>query len=145
MKQERAAAPRAVSLCLVLIAASLPATAERASSIYWSDADSGRIDGEKFRIHNFDAPETGPVGARSGARCEAERAHGFEAKAAAIALTRHATLEVTGEYGRDTYGRRVIDLRVDGADYARAMQADGWLKLWNFDAGESKPDWCKDG
>jgi len=33
--------------------------AAEASKIYWSDADSGRLDGVKFRIANKAAPETG--------------------------------------------------------------------------------------
>ena len=44
------------------------------TSIYWSDADSGRINGSlKFRLNSIDAPETGGVGAAiGGAECELE-------------------------------------------------------------------------
>ena len=50
------------------------------NEIYWSDGDSGRINGMKFRLANVDAPETGGVGARGGAKCEAERVLGYIAK-----------------------------------------------------------------
>lgn len=52
------------------------------TSIYWSDADSGRINGDiKFRLNNVDAPETGGVGAAiGGAACELERERGFASK-----------------------------------------------------------------
>ena len=37
------------------------------TSIYWSDADSGRLNGSiKFRLNSVDAPETGGVGAAIG-------------------------------------------------------------------------------
>jgi len=59
-------------------------------SIYWSDGDSGRINGSlKFRLNDIDAPETGGVGAAvGGAKCEAERAKGYESKAWAVAFTK---------------------------------------------------------
>ena len=43
------------------------------SSIYWSDADSGRLGKLKFRLANVDAPETGSMKQRGGAKCEYER------------------------------------------------------------------------
>ena len=59
-----------------------------AKTIYWSDGDSGRIDGMPFRLADIDAPETGGVGARGGAKCESERELGFAAKAWVVELTR---------------------------------------------------------
>lgn len=56
--------------------------------IYWSDGDSGRIDGTRFRLADIDAPETGGVGARGGAKCEGERELGFAAKEAIVEMTR---------------------------------------------------------
>ncbi|GAA6157384.1 hypothetical protein NBRC116588_28570 [Pyruvatibacter sp. HU-CL02332] len=41
--------------------------------IYWSDGDSGRIGEMKFLLADVDAPETGSLTQRGGARCEAER------------------------------------------------------------------------
>ena len=63
-------------------------------SIYWSDGDSGRItlpDGQvvKFRIDDWDAPETGGVGAAVGpAQCELERERGYAAKEFMVNNTR---------------------------------------------------------
>jgi len=52
-----------------------PATAAEPSKVYWSDGNSGRLDGMKFRLANIDAPETGSLKQRGGAKCEAERPH----------------------------------------------------------------------
>lgn len=38
------------------------------SSIYWSDGDSGRLGKLKFRLANIDAPETGSLKQRGGAK-----------------------------------------------------------------------------
>ena len=46
-------------------------TAATIGLIDWSDADSGRLDGVRFRLRDVDAPETGGVGAAiGGAKCE---------------------------------------------------------------------------
>ncbi|MEP1144363.1 MAG: thermonuclease family protein [Henriciella sp.] len=120
-------------------------TATPASSIYWSDGDSGRIDGMKFRLANVDAPETGGVGARGGAKCEAERELGFEAKAFIVELTRDAELIITSKSGADRYDREVITLSVDGQDIGEAGKAAGHLGDWPHRgrrALSKKPDWC---
>lgn len=124
------------------------AVPEPASSIYWSDGDSGRIDGVDFRLANVDAPETGGVGARGGADCEAERALGYEAKAFIVELTRGAELEITARYGTDRYDREVIDLSVDGVDVGEAGLAAGHLQPWPHRGNTAltgKPDWCGPG
>ena len=71
------------SACAPSYSASPPGHNIIISSIYWSDGDSGRINGSiKFRLNDIDAPETGEVGAAiGGAKCEAERAKGFEPEA----------------------------------------------------------------
>ena len=79
------------------------------TEIYWSDGDSGRIDGMKFRLANVDAPETGGVGARGGAKCEGERVLGYVAKEYMVNLTRMKPLEIVASYGADRYGREVIE------------------------------------
>lgn len=117
----------------------------QAAEIYWSDGDSGRLNGIAFRLANVDAPETGGVGARGGAKCEAERALGFEAKAFILELTRGAQLVIETDYGKDRYDRLVIDLSANGKDVAAAGVAAGHLKPWlhkNGRALASKPDWC---
>lgn len=72
------------------------------TEIYWSDADSGRINGARFRLSDIDAPETGGVGAAiGGAKCEKERERGFAAKEFIVELTRSADLKISATYGYD--------------------------------------------
>lgn len=116
------------------------------NSIYWSDGDSGRINGTDFRLADVDAPETGGVGAAiGGAQCERERELGFEAKAFMVELTRGSDLQVTQKEAPDRYGRIVLNLSADGRDVARAGLEAGVLKPWPHDADKAladKPDWC---
>ena len=115
------------------------------SAIYWSDGDSGRIDGVKFRLANVDAPETGGVGARGGAKCEFERELGFDAKAFMVELTRDAELVITNNSGPDRYERNVITLSADGQDVGEAGIAAGHLGPWPHRGRRAltkKPDWC---
>ena len=127
-------------LCSVFLVCCTPPIAEQvnqpARDIYWSDGDSGRINGMKFRLANVDAPETGGVGARGGAKCEAERVLGYLAKEYMVKLTSAEPLEITAVYGKDRYGREVIDLSADGLDVAQAAIDDGnWLRGRIRDAG----------
>lgn len=120
-------------------------TAPSDSSIYWSDGDSGRIDGVKFRLANVDAPETGGVGARGGAKCEYERELGFEAKAFMVELTREAELVITSNSGPDRYEREVITLSANGQDIGEAGIAAGHLGPWPHRGRRAltkKPNWC---
>jgi endonuclease YncB( thermonuclease family) len=115
--------------------------------IYWSDGDSGRIDGHDFRLANIDAPETNGVGAAiGGAKCERERKLGYQAKEYVVKLTRNADLMVTREVGEDRYGRMVLELSADGKDIGSAGVAAGHLKPWPHDGSRAlsdKPDWCQ--
>ena len=115
------------------------------SKIYWSDADSGRLGKLKFRIANKDAPETGSLKQRGGAKCEAERALGYEAKAYMVGFTKGKEIRITRDYGEDRYGRLVVDLTADGVDVAEAGEAAGHLRDWPHKNGRAlaaKPDWC---
>ncbi|MEM7458748.1 MAG: thermonuclease family protein [Pseudomonadota bacterium] len=122
-----------------------PVSSATASTIYWSDGDSGRLDGMKFRLANVDAPETGGVGARGGAKCEFERELGYDAKEFMVALTRNADLAITSSSGKDRYEREVITLSANGQDVAEAGKAAGHLGDWPHKgrrALSKKPDWC---
>ncbi|WP_411819899.1 thermonuclease family protein [Hyphococcus formosus] len=122
---------------------SLSATPKQ--NIYWSDGDSGRIGSVKFRLANVDAPETGGVGARGGAKCETERKLGFDAKAYMVKISRNKAVSISTSYGEDRYGRLVADLEVDGKDVAMLGLEAGHLRLWPHDNGRAlapKPDWC---
>lgn len=113
--------------------------------IYWSDGDSGRIDGTPFRLANVDAPETGGVGAAiGGAKCERERELGYLSKQFMVGLTR-GTVRVSRRYGPDRYNREVVDLAADGVDVSDAGLESGYLRPWPHEgtrAKSGKPDWC---
>lgn len=114
-----------------------------ALTVYWSDGDSGRLsDGTKFRLHGIDSPETGSMKQRGGAKCEAERALGYEAKEAALELTRGKTVRVSETRGPDRYARTVLSLDLDGKDVADFLVAGGTHKIWDYDGHQKKPDWC---
>lgn len=115
------------------------------TSIYWSDADSGRLGDLKFRIANKDAPETGSLKQRGGAKCEAERELGYEAKAYIVGFTKDKVIRITRDYGEDRYGRLVVDLSADGVDVGDAGVETGHLRDWPHKKGRAltpKPDWC---
>jgi len=120
-------------------------TPQSYTSIYWSDGDSGRLGDLKFRLANIDAPETGSLKQRGGAKCEAEREIGYEAKASLVTHTKGKTLKIVRDYGEDRYGRLVIDLSADGEDVATAGVNAGHLRAWPHQKGRAlspKPDWC---
>lgn len=119
------------------------AATELGGTVYWSDGDSGQLsDGTKFRLHGIDAPETGSMKQRGGAKCEAERSLGYDAKAVAVDLTRGRSVTVTEVMGRDRYGRNVVSLSLGGQDVADLLVAQGLHQAWDYDGGENKPDWC---
>lgn len=117
------------------------------TSIYWSDGDSGRINGNfKFRLANIDAPETGGVGAYGGAKCEAERVQGYEVKAFIVKFTKDAELTISKMHGMDKYMRQVIDLSANGVDVGQAGIDFEQYRAWPHKgkrALQKKPDWCK--
>jgi endonuclease YncB( thermonuclease family) len=124
-------------------------TAWQITEIYWSDADSGRINGERFRLSDIDAPETGGVGAAiGGAKCEKERERGFDAKEFVVEFTRNKELKITQTYGFDKMPepRLLIDLSADGVDVAQTGIDAGFLRPWPHDGTKAlapKPDWCE--
>ena len=120
---------------------------ERVRTLYWSDGDSGRANGVKFRLAGIDAPETGGVGARGGAKCEMERELGYLAKEAIVEMTRPSehVVTVTRVQPADRYGRVVVDMIVDGEDLGDLGVARGFLGAWPHRKGRAqapKPDWC---
>lgn len=115
-------------------------------SIYWSDGDSGRIDGKPFRLNDIDAPETGGVGAAiGGAKCELERELGFQSKAWAVQITRENPVYIIKTHGEDRYGRLIIDLSVNGQDMGAIGIESGMYQSWKHDGKktlEPRPKWC---
>ena len=131
--------------CVLALTSSASASANEGNSIYWSDADSGRLGKLKFRIANKDAPETGSLKQRGGAKCEAERALGYEAKAYMVGFTKGKEIRITRDYGEDRYGRLVVDLDADGEDVGDAGEVAGHLRDWPHKKARAlapKPDWC---
>ena len=127
-------------------ASHIASTSETYSSIYWSDGDSGRLGQLKFRLANIDAPETGSMKQRGGAKCEAERELGYEAKAYIVGFTKDKTIRIVSDYGEDRYGRLVVVLEADGSDVAKAGVEAGHLRDWLHIKGRAqsaKPDWCE--
>jgi len=115
------------------------------NSIYWSDGDSGKLGDMRFRLANIDAPETGSLKQRGGAKCEAEREIGYEAKAFLVEFTRGKEIKIVRDYGEDRYNRLVVDLTADGADVAKAAIEAGHIRPWLHRRGRAqapKPDWC---
>lgn len=105
--------------------------------IYWSDADSGKLpDGTAFRLHGVDAPET------YRPKCDKERALGYRAKEYVNTRYKYGAITVTHDYGKDRYGRRVVDLSVNGHDVAQTLIRDGYAARWDYDGGAPKPKWC---
>lgn len=76
----------------------------------------------RFRIHNFDAPESWRP------KTEAEKIHGEAAKAKAIELLEGKTVTMN-TYKLDIYGRYSADIILaDGQDFAALMTALGFAK-----------------
>ena len=93
----------------------------------------------------MDAPETGRMGLRGGAKCEAEIALGYEAKAFMVAQTKNTAVLISKDYGNDRYGRLVVDLKINDQDLGWLGLKAGHLKAWphrNGKALSSKPLWC---
>lgn len=140
---------RALLLALTLASCG-PAYAHdipQVETVYWSDADSGWINGKKngyaFRLANVDAPETRSMKQRGGAKCEAERKLGYEAKAHMLSL--RGPYVITAYYGHDRYERHVVDLSALQGDAGELGRKAGMLKAWRHKKGKAlavKPDWC---
>ena len=141
------------ALCALLILPSIahggeipPELPITAQSIYWSDADSGRIAGIKFRLANVDAPETGSMKQRGGAKCEEERALGYAAKEYMISATKNRPLKIVRHFGYDKYDRLVVELLVEDNDVAKMGVDAGILAAWPHIKGKAqskKPNWCQ--
>jgi endonuclease YncB( thermonuclease family) len=127
----------------------LPPTEWRIESIDWDDADSGTLNGVRFRLYSVDAPETGGVGAAVGAaECDLERERGLRAKSWMIEQTPPSTLQITATHGYDKMRepRLLVDLAANGQDIGKAGISAGHLQPWPHRGSKSlaaKPDWCR--
>lgn len=113
--------------------------------VEWVDGDSGRFGSIEFRLADVDAPETGPIGSRNGAKCQAEQTKGRAAKAFMQDLTRASSVEVRQVGEVDNYGRQVVEIIAGGKRVTAAALAAGHLKPWPHENGKAtaaRPDWC---
>lgn len=133
------------ALMLTLALAAPTSRADTVKSIYWKDGDSGRADGVEFRLADVDAPETGGVGSRGGAKCEGERRLGFQAKAFIVDATAGRTLVISYNGEIDDWGRKVATLTANGSDVGQMGIAAGHLRPYVFNGKRAtmpKPKWC---
>ena len=137
--------PVLIALYFLILVTTACAGTNETLTINWGDGDSGKINGQEFRLANVDAPETGNLNSRNGAKCELERKLGYQAKSFSQAFTKGTKIEITHRYGIDRYERIIIDLSADGADITQAGLRAGHFKRWPHKGGRAltaKPDWC---
>lgn len=122
------------------LAGCVPAETIPVSEIAWSDGDSGRVDGVRFRLADVDAPEIG-----SSAQCDKERALGRAAKTFFESITANGDVKMVDWGEVDGYDRKVIDLLIGEDSLIDVGIANGHLQPWTHIDGSSigpKPDWC---
>ncbi|MDX2236889.1 MAG: thermonuclease family protein [Hyphomonadaceae bacterium] len=88
--------------------------------------------GERIRLPNIDAPETG-----DRARCAAERQTGAEATAFVRAAVAGKPVSLR-RIGLDRYGRTLAYVSVDGRDLGDAVIAAGLARRWSG----RRTSWC---
>lgn len=96
-------------------------------------------------MKDVDAAETGPVGFRGGAKCEAERVIGFKSKEDVKNYTSDKTIIVNATYGFDDFHRQLVGFDIDGRDLKKAGLREGFYKSWIFISGKKtheKPNYC---
>lgn len=97
------------------------------------DGDTFYIGGAKVRIAGIDAPETHPP------RCSREAQLGDQATQKLQALLNSGAVTMTGiGRDRDTYGRLLRNVAVDGKDVGDALIAAGVAREY----GRGRPGWC---
>lgn len=98
------------------------------------DGDTFYFAGEKIRVADIDAPETG------GAQCASEAELGARATARLRELLNQGPFELRGYQGRDIdrYGRKLRVIVRDGRSIGDALIAEGLARRWK---GRRLP-WC---
>jgi hypothetical protein len=97
------------------------------------DGDTFWIGGEKVRIAGIDAPETHPP------RCAEEARLGNEATAMLRGLLNGGAVTMTRiERDRDSYGRLLRNVAVDGQDVGESMISAGVARAY----GSGRRSWC---
>jgi endonuclease YncB( thermonuclease family) len=97
------------------------------------DGDTFYVNGEKVRIAGIDAPETHPP------RCAEEARLGNAATERLRTLLNSGAVTMTSiDRDRDSYGRLLRNVSVNGADVGEAMVSAGVAREW---VGRREP-WC---
>ena len=97
------------------------------------DGDTFYLGGEKVRIAGIDAPETHDY------RCHEEKALGDRATAELRALLNSGAVTMTSiDRDRDTFGRLLRNVAVDGADVGEALISAGVAREY----GNGRRGWC---
>jgi endonuclease YncB( thermonuclease family) len=97
------------------------------------DGDTFYIGGAKVRIAGIDTPETHPP------RCSREAQLGDQATQKLQALLNSGAVTITGiDRDRDTYGRLLRNVAVDGQDVGEALIAAGVAREY----GRGRRGWC---
>lgn len=97
------------------------------------DGDTFYFDGDKVRIAGIDTPETHPP------RCAYEAELGGQATAKLHELLNSGAVTMTAiGRDRDTYGRLLRNVAVDGADVGAAMVGAGVAREY----GSGRRSWC---
>ena len=97
------------------------------------DGDTFYLNGDKVRIAGIDAPET------HDPRCGEELELGNQATAKLHALLNSGAVTMTSiDRDRDTYGRLLRNVAVDGQDVGEAMISAGVAREY----GSGRRSWC---
>lgn len=111
------------------------AAALLAGAIFVVDADTVDMDGRRYRLAGFDAPEIG------FARCGSERELGIRAAARVIDLIRYAKQADLVSLGKQAgWGRTLGRLTIDGKDLRDFAIEEGWGVPYDVKAG--RKSWC---
>jgi micrococcal nuclease len=123
-------------LPLFAAAAAFAACGSAARTTCVVDGDTFWLDGDKVRIADINAPETG------GARCASEAVRGAAAKRRLLALLNAGPfrLEATTRE-RDRYGRLLRIAVRDGRSIGATLVTEGLAEPWRG----RRSDWCEPG
>lgn len=99
------------------------------------DGDTFRLDDERVRIEDIDAPEI------FSPKCTQERAIGIQAKQELLALLNDGRFTLARYQGdeQDAYGRKLWTVEHGGRSVGSALVEKGLARRWN----EPERDWCE--
>lgn len=135
----------ALVACLALSAFPAEARIIERPHIRVIDGDTVEVNGVPMRLPDVDAPET-QRRARGGAQCEAEIGDGLRARDSLREALRGAEARVT-VLGRLCGWSRpcaLVETLREGSwvDVREIGLSEGWLRPWDYEGGQAKPDWC---